>query len=315
MSFKDIIGHEDVKSGIENSISAGKLAHAHLFTGDDGLGKSLLAKEMALKILGKSVNRQYVDIIECRAEKGKQSVGINDIISIIEEINKKPYESDKKVVIIYKAHTLTVEAQNAFLKTIEEPPKGVFIFLLCENSEDILDTVKSRCQIHKLKRLSIEEIKEFLGVKFPDLTPEEIRNIASFSDGIPGRAGKLINDNEFNEIRNKLMELLLGIKRKSLPEMLEYEEFFMKYKDKWRDLLICILSYIRDGIVYKETECEDLIINMDKINSIKEFSSMFSFSTLNNMIDIVTDTGDNLKRNVNPALVFDLMLLKIQEAK
>lgn len=315
MSFSEIVGHENIIKGIQQSISTGKLSHAHLFVGDDGLGKSLLAKEMAVKILGKSINKQYVDIIEWRIQKGKQSIGINDIINITQEINKKPYEGDKKVVIIYKAHTLTVEAQNAFLKTIEEPPRGVFIIFLCENSEDLLDTVKSRCQIHKLKRLNLDEIIEFISRKYPNMTSNEIKDMANFSDGIPGRVEKLVNDDDFKEIRNVLMKMLLCIKNKEITELLEYEEFFMKYKEVWRDVLICLLTYIRDGIVFKETACEAMVINIDKIEDIKNFSSMFSFNTLSNMIKIVTDAGENLKRNLNMALVFDLMMLKIKELK
>src|SRR3712207_8310639 len=89
---------------------------------------------------------------------------------LIEEINKKPYEGDNKVVIVYNADKMTMQAQNAFLKTIEEPPFGVYIFLLCENSESILDTIKSRCQIHKLNPLSFDEMKIFLQTNYKDLT-------------------------------------------------------------------------------------------------------------------------------------------------
>ena len=152
---------------------------------------------------------QYVDLVEWRIEKNKSTIGVNSIRTLIEEINKKPYEGDKKVIIIYAADKMTAQAQNAFLKTIEEPPKNVTILLLCENLEVILDTIKSRCQIHKLKSLNVDEMEEFLKINYTDLSLEEIKVIVAFSDGIPGKAEKFIGDNNFKDIRNITLEILL----------------------------------------------------------------------------------------------------------
>ncbi len=148
-----------------------------------------------------------------KVEKNKSTIGVNSIRTLIEEINKKPYEGDKKVIIIYNADKMTVQAQNAFLKTIEEPPKNVTIFLLCENLEVILDTIKSRCQIHKLKTLNVDEMEEFLKINYPDLPLEEIRVIIAFSDGIPGKAEKFIGDNNFKDIRDITLEILLKLNK------------------------------------------------------------------------------------------------------
>ena len=155
MSFESIIGHELIKKEIENSIDTGKFSHAHLIVGEDGIGKSLLAREIALKVLGKDEDRDYVDIIKWKIEKNKQSIGVDSIRDIIKEVNRKPYEGDKKVVIVYNAEKMTTEAQNAFLKTIEEPPTGVLIILLSENLEMMLETIRSRCQ--KIGRASCRE--------------------------------------------------------------------------------------------------------------------------------------------------------------
>lgn len=90
MSFESIIGHELIKKEIENSIDTGKFSHAHLIVGEDGIGKSLLAREIALKVLGKEEDRDYVDIIKWKIEKNKQSIGVDSIRDIIKEVNKKP---------------------------------------------------------------------------------------------------------------------------------------------------------------------------------------------------------------------------------
>lgn len=313
MVFEDIIGHDVIKRQLNNSIISGKLSHAYLFVGEDGIGKSCLANTFAINILGKSEKKQYVDIIHWRIEKGKKSIGIKEVINIIGEINKKPYEGDKKVIVIHNVEDMTIEAQNAFLKTIEEPPVGVHIILLCENLEEILDTIKSRCQIYKLRKLSKEQITTYIKNKYPNLSSNELNNAISFSDGIPGRAEMFIEDKSLKVMRDTIIEIFQNLKKKSTSEILEYKNFFIKYNDQWEEVLTCMASYIRDIVVYKETGNEILIINVDKISNIKDFSEIYSFNQLNKIMDILNDTKEILQSNVNASLTFSTMLLKIQE--
>jgi DNA polymerase-3 subunit delta' len=311
VSFDNIIGHENIKKQIETSIDSCKFSHAHLLIGEDGIGKSLLARSIGLKLLGKTVDREYADLVEFKVQKNKQSIGIKYVVEeIINEINKKPYEGNRKVIIIYEAHRMTADAQNAFLKTIEEPPKGVFIILLCEKLESILETIRSRCQIHKLQRLNHKELREFLNVKYKHLDLSELKAITSFSDGIPGRAERFIEDESFKEMRNTTINVLMDMSDKKPREFLKHEVFFLKYKSDWQEVLTWILSYIRDVLIFKETGSDTLIVNMDKIENIKDIASLFSFNRLNDIIEIVNETRQRLERNVNPSLTFSSMLLK-----
>lgn len=313
MSFESIIGHNSIKNQISKSIKSDKLSHAHLLVGENGIGKSILAKNIGFMILGKDQDKQYVDLLEWRTEKNKSTIGVNSIRTLIEEINKKPYEGDKKVIIIYDADKMTTQAQNAFLKTIEEPPKNVTILLLCENLEVILDTIKSRCQIHKLRNLNVGEMEEFLKINYSALSVEEIRVIVAFSDGIPGKAQRFIEDNNFKDIRNITMEILLNLNKVGTEELIRYEKKLSNQKENFEEILTAFLSYIRDTIIYKEIEEENLIINIDKLLNIKELANMFSFNKLNGIINIINDTRENLDRNVNPGLTFEVMLFKMQE--
>lgn len=313
MSFSHIIGHENIIKQVINAIESGKLAHAHLLIGEDGIGKSLIAKNIALKILGEERETQYADLIEWTKAKNKKSIGVNEIRSLTEEVYKKPYEGENKVIIVYEADKMTIQAQNAFLKTIEEPPKGVYIILLGENLELILETIKSRCQIHKLRALTLSEIKTFLKRKYEYLRDEEINVITAFSNGIPGRAERFIEDQTFKEVRDITLEILKCMSKRGEKDIFEYETFLIKHKDNWPELLNCMITYLRDAIVWKETGNYDLVINTDKISDIKELSNMFSFNKLNDIINIIDKTRKNLDRNLNPTLVFEVMLLKIQE--
>lgn len=310
MSFYNIVGHESIKKQVNISIDSGMFSHAHLIVGEDGIGKSLIARGIGLKLLGKDVDKEYADLVEFRVPKNKQTIGIKYVVEdIIDEINKKPYEGSRKIIIIYEADKMTVDAQNAFLKTIEEPPQGVFIILLCEKLENILETIRSRCQIHKLQRLSVDEMENFLNKKYKNLDQNEVKVITAFSDGIPGRAERFIEDENFKEMRNTTINILFDISNKKPRELLKYEEFFMKYKNDWQETLTWVLSYIRDVLIYKETGKEELIVNLDKIDKIKDIASLFSFNRLNDIIEVVNKTRQKLERNVNPSLTFNSMLL------
>ncbi len=307
----NIIGHEALRNSLIKAIESQTLSHAHIFVGEDGIGKSLVAKELSLNILGKKDMRQYADIMEFRNDK--KSIGVNEIRNIIEEVSKKPYEGDKKVILIYEGDKLTTQAQNAFLKTVEEPPQGVFIIILVESSGSILDTIKSRCQIYKLNRLSDEDMLSFLSTKYPQVD-ETLKNvIINFSGGIPGRAEKFIKDEKFNHMRDITIKLLIDINQKNLIDIIKYEEQLIKYKDSYEEIIMNILCYVRDIIIYKEIGKESYLINQDKITDIKELSNMMSFNKLNSIAKLMEDIRYSLDSNVSMPMTFDVMLLNMME--
>ncbi|AWZ47451.1 hypothetical protein C3495_00705 [Clostridiaceae bacterium 14S0207] len=310
----NIIGHKRILLPLQQVIYNKKFTHAHLFVGEDGIGKSIIANVLGKSILGCEDNIDHVDVIPWKLGKNKKSLGVGEIRILIEEINKKPYEGDNKVVIVYNADKMTMQAQNAFLKTIEEPPFGVYIFLLCENSESILDTIKSRCQIHKLNPLSFDEMKIFLQTNYKDLSENEMKLLISFSDGIPGKAEQLIYDENFKDMRSTILKFLKEVKHIDKVELLKYEEMFKKFnKENNEDIFDCMISFIRDAIIYKETGHKHNLINLDKFNELEDVWNIFSFSQLNDIIRILLETRENLGRNLNSSLVFSTMLLKIQE--
>ncbi len=311
--FDSIIGHDNIKLQIVNSMKSDRFHHAHIIAGEDGIGKSNMAKAIALKILGKEKDMPYPDIVSFRLEANKKSIGVDEVRNIIAETNKKPFEGDRKVIIIHEMDKMTEAAQNTLLKTIEEPPHGVYILILCENIESVLDTIKSRCEIYKLNRLGKDDMKRFIDSRYPGMSAEEKEAIAAFSDGIPGRSEKYMEDPAFVEIRDTSLEILMNLREKKADELLKYGDFLMKYRNSWDEVFTWFLSYIRDAVLYKETGETYGIINMDKINSIKHLSEIFSFNSLSDIIEVVKDSRRKLERNVNAALVFDSLLIKMQE--
>ena len=119
-------------------------------------------------------------------------------------------------------------------------------------------------------------------------------------------------DDALKDIRNITIDILKNINNTPF-DIEKYETLLIKYKGNWQETLTWLIAYIRDVLVYKETGNEKFIINIDKINDIKTISAIFSFTKLNNIIEIIKNTRKKLDRNVNIALVFDSMLLKFQE--
>lgn len=307
----NFIGHDLVRNWVKAAVGSGTLPHAHLITGQDGIGKSNLAKEIAHKLLNLSKDKSTVDIVEYRTDK--RSFGVDDVRGIIEETNKKPFGGDKKVIIIYHGEKLTVQAQNALLKTIEEPPKGVYIIITTESTELILDTIKSRCQIHKLLRLSEKQIRDYLSLNHPEIDEELRVTAAAFSGGIPGRAERFLVDDEFKRIRELTLKMLKDILTKNAGLVTKYEAELTKFTNKEEDILNSLLSFIRDIMIYKDLENSKIIINRDKLSDIKQLSNMFSYTKLYELIEVINESREAFFSNVSAVLTYDVMLLKMLE--
>lgn len=308
--MSNFIGHKKIIEGFMKRAESNTLSHAHLISGRDGIGKSILADIFVSKILNKEPKKEHIDAIHYR--NNKASIGVSEVREIIEEVSKRPYEGDKKVIVIYDAEKLTVQAKNALLKTIEEPPIGVFIILLTTNLEVILDTIKSRCQIYKLTPLNNEEMLEYIKENH-DVGEEEILSILAYSEGIPGRAERFLKDSELQSLRNTIINMLKDINKNEVDVTLKYEEAFLKFKDEKEELLNIISTFIRDIILYKEVTDKRLIINSDKYKDIEELIEMMSYRKLNGMLKYIEEARENLRHNTNFQMSISIMLMGFLE--
>jgi len=306
------IGHKSIIDSFKKRVDSGEISHAHIIVGEDGIGKSNLANKLARNILGRFEEKDYIDIINYRCKKA--SFGVDDVRDIVDEINKKPFEGDKKVIIIYDGNKLTVQAQNALLKTIEEPPMGVYIILLCESLELILDTIKSRCQIYKLTPLTKDDIRVYIDrINDYNYSQEEINAAIAYSEGIPGRAEAFLRDSSLKELRNTLVDLLFIVTKSNSKELLDFENKIIAFKDNKEDILNILASFIRDIIIYKEIRDGNGIINGDKIESIKKLAMELSYKRLNNIIDKIGEARRSLLSNSNFQLTIRVMLIGFME--
>lgn len=309
--MRDFIGHEALINNFKQRCLKNTLSHAHLIVGEDGVGKGKLANILAKFILNGDLDREYVDIINYSSEKS--SFGVDDVRDIIEEVYKKPFEKDKKVIIIHEGNKLTIQAQNALLKTIEEPPKGVYIIILCESLELILDTIKSRCEIYKLKPLTKSELYEYIKIKKFNYYENEIKSAIAFSEGVPGRIDRYFNDDKLRELRNNIVILIKNLNKNDLEAILQQEESFSNLKNDKEEVLNIFGLFIRDILINKEIENEEFIINSDKLEDIKELTKEMSFKKLNNMIKTIEEARRNIKSNVSWGMTLHVMLMGFME--
>ena len=224
----------------------------------------------------------------------------------------KPYQGPYKIYIIDHADIMTPQAQNALLKTIEEPPKYAVIMLLTENAETLLPTITSRCVRLKLRYIKDTLIKKYLmeTMEIPDYKAEIC---TAFAQGNMGRAIMLANSEHFNEIRDEAIQLLKYIHEMELSEIVQAVSRITKYKLEITDYLDIIMIWYRDILLYKATKDIDKVVFKDQINYIKEQAKKSSYEGIQLILESLEKAKARLKANVNFDLVMELLFLTIKE--
>ncbi len=326
-SFKDVVGHKDIIKYIQNAVKEDKVSHAYILNGERGSGKKMLAELFAATLLCEKggVNpcntchscRQvesgnHPDVIWVQHEK-PNTISVEDIRSQVNgDIWIKPYQSAYKVYIIAEADMMTPQAQNALLKTIEEPPKYAVIFLLTENAEMLLPTVMSRCVMLKLRNIKDTLIKKYLMevMEVPDYKADVC---TAFAQGNMGRAIMLAGSEHFNEIREEAVQLLKYINDMDISEIVKAIKRISLYKLEIYDYLDIIMIWYRDVLLYKATKDMDKVVFKDQMAYIKERAKKSSYEGIELILESLEKAKARLKANVNFDLVMELMLLTIKE--
>lgn len=306
-----ILGHKNIRDGIDRREKNNSFSHANLITGCDGIGKSVLAKYIANKIIKPREGAESADIV--RYYPKASSFGVDDVRNIIEEVNKKPYEGDKKILILYKCDKMTVQAQNALLKTIEEPPEGVYLILLSDSLENILDTIQSRCQVYKLTPLSKEEILEYIDFKYPEISEQDKQAVIAYCTGIPGKIDRFLGDEGLRNLRGICTDLFEDIINRSNDIVIKYQELLKNLKDEKTEFLDILILFIRDIMIFKELNKIDLIINVDKADKIKQISRGITYKKLNSMLEYIEEARTNFNSNTNYSMTISVLLMGFAE--
>lgn len=258
--FEEIIGNKKNKNILEKSIESNKTSHSYIFWGIEGIGKKLIAKTFAKKILclEKKDHCRCKSCIEfdtnnnpdfCLIEPNEGKVKIEQIREMQRKVAEKPIISNKKVYIIDNADTMTTEAQNCLLKTLEEPPEYITIILICSNEDNLLSTIKSRCTRMYFESIDIEEIKKYIDKNYPEQEISE--NIINLSQG---SIGKIIKLNENKNIYENIEKILVNMQNTDLIEIIQMSEEIYKTKEEINSILdymnVILLKLSKKNIKY-----------------------------------------------------------------
>ncbi len=308
MYFNNILGQEFAKKYITNSIRNNKINHAYMFEGIDGIGKNLFAKELGKILINIDNAESSPDYITI--EPTGSSIKIAQIRELQSDIIIKPH-SNYKIYVINKAQKMTVESQNALLKTLEEPPEYAIIILITNNKESLLPTIKSRCEIIKFLPISIMELKKYLMDRGVD--EKRALLLANFSRGSIEKALELSESSDFTMMRDDIQNYIQHILDKNMIEILNIQSDMDKYKDKITVVLDMMINYFRDMMMCMGNIDKDMIINGDRITFIQNMSKKITYSQVSKIIDIIEETKRKMRSNCNFNVSIQVMALNIYE--
>ncbi len=288
--FSGLLENSETKKRLAQAILDDSFAHAYIIEGPRGCGKHTLAINLAAALncenrsssslpcarcnnCTRIFKKNFVDIHYLSKKDGKSTIGVEEIRTMREDIYLSPTESRFKIYIIEEAQALTPQAQNALLKIFEEPPNGVIIFLLCDNMQPILSTIKSRAQLIRMQRLTDATVRDAL-LSDPAFSlieksaPGAFISAVQLSQGSIGRAKEFLSEDQRSlvatsrETTQALLSLLVPTKNKfalysaiqSLPQK----------RNEFAPIARMILDGLRDLILSKYSEHTTLLFFTDK---------------------------------------------------
>ena len=289
--FKDILGNEKPKEILKKAIKNDRISHSYMFLGIEGIGKRLIAKEFAKAILCSNKTEEGTYCNNCKSciefisnnnpdfiyiEPSENKIKIEQIREMQLKVSEKPIISQNKVYIINDADTMTREAQNCLLKTLEEPPQFVTIILIGKNEENFLTTIKSRCTKQYFEKISNKDLEQFAKI------------------------------NELPEISKELFKLTEGSISKLL-EISENKEYYHTIKNIMDNIdkydIIEILNLAVE--LYKSKETIFSILENINVIALEKSKTNFKFA---GCIKVVEETKKRLKANSNFDMCIDNLL-------
>lgn len=325
--FSDIIGQEQIKEHLKNALESKKISHAYIINGEKSSGKEFIAKTFAMAL--QCEKGEVEPCMECHACKQAMSDNQPDIIKIIHEkpntisvddIRKqingdvaiKPYSSPYKIYIVNEAEKMNVQAQNALLKTLEEPPEYAVILLLTANVNALLPTILSRCVVLNMKPVADEKVRKYLmqTLEIPDYKADVC---VAFARGNLGKAKALASSEEFENIKNEALSLLKYVKDMELHEIVAAIKKISEYKLEINDYFDIMAIWYRDVLLFKATNDANHLVFREELGALRKCAQRSSYEGIEKVIQALDTAKRRLDANVNFELVMELLFLTIQE--
>ena len=325
-SFSEIVGHEQIKEHMQAAIRDKKPFHAYLFQGEEGVGKEALARTFAagLQCQSESADKPCKECVSCRQmESGNQpdviwvtrekaSLGVDEIREqLCNTMDIKPFSSPYKIYLVPEAEKMTEAAQNALLKTIEEPPEYGVVILMTSNISALLPTIQSRCLTMEFRPLSTAVVESFVKehCQVPDY---QARASAAFAQGNLGKAMRYAKSEDFIERKDHIISLLRHVEQMDLSEMLAVIKDLGTRKDEVRDYIDLMVLWYRDVLLFKATKDINQLLFQNEASYISREASHRSYEKIEEILQAFEKAKVRLRANVNFDITMELMLLTLK---
>ena len=333
-NINDILGNERIKEHFITAVRHKKISHAYIMEGDKGSGKKMLAaafskilqcetKQMSDEVKAcescesciQMEHKDHPDVIWVSHEKpGVISVGeIRE--QVVNTVDIMPYKGPYKIYIIDEAEKMNVAAQNAILKTIEEPPEYAVIFLLTTNRGAFLDTILSRCILLETKPVSEKMVERYLE-ETCSVSEVEAEFAAGFSLGNIGKAEAIVLSEEFRELKDLTLSILCYVHEIESYEIADKVKEYKKYKNRIDDFFDIFLMWFRDILLLKAANPQSLdtarkkIIFKNEYAYLKKQAEKLSFDSIDYIINRVNRARVRIKFNVNFDATLELLIVE-----
>jgi DNA polymerase-3 subunit delta' len=328
--FQDVIGQDQIKEHLQNAIISGKVSHAYLIDGEKASGKEFIGKLYAMALqceereegssdpcgichsCRQALSGNQPDIITLTHEK-PGVIGVEDIrTQINQDVYIMPYSSPYKIYLINEAEKMTPQAQNALLKTLEEPPGYVVILLLTSNVNTLLPTIISRSVVLHMRPVQEKLVKQYLMEKLqvPDYKAEVC---AAFARGNIGRAKALASSEDFDNVKTEVLSMLKNVREMEIEEITAAIKHISDYKADVNDYLDLMAIWYRDVLLYKATNDANQLIFREEWSGIRACAARSSYEGIETVLEALEKAKKRLNANVNFDLTMELLLLTVKE--
>ncbi|HSB64934.1 MAG TPA: DNA polymerase III subunit delta' [Anaerolineales bacterium] len=318
-----MVGHAWAVDLLAEHIAHGRERHAYLFTGPQGVGKRTLALRFAQGLNctnpiapGQPCRKcstckrieamQHPDLHLIQAEHEGEVLRIDQVRELQHSLALSPFEARYRVALILRFEEAHAGAANAMLKTLEEPPAQVIVILTANSSESLLPTIVSRCEVIRLRPLSLPETSQGLQT-IKGMAPETAEQLAHISAGRPGYALRLFSHPELLERRRSFIEDMLQLLANSRRERFAFAFTHLANRDDLRRELQTWLTFWRDVLIYASGVNEG-ITNLDFSASLKQLATVVGMKA-QFYVASVERTMDQIDRNVNSRLALEVLLM------
>lgn len=302
--FDKLYGNDNLKSKLISEIDNGYFIHTCIIEGNKGSGKHTLAKLISAALQTNLQHRQKVlkdispDVITVGLKGERKSIGVETVRSIKDDAYIKPSESNLKIYIVEDTHTMTTQAQNAFLKLLEEPPANVYFILLCENTANLLTTVKSRAVIYKMQSFTDDELRIYITQNY-----KKASNIDYLIKLANGNIGAVVDNmtakksEKYKEKYDNILNLLKSISQKNTAEVVLNNNIPEKREDI-AEYINGLMAAVRDIVVYKYNAGNVYGFIIDE-KDIELIADNFALSDLLMIYDTLKEIKHKMEINVN----------------